>query len=105
MDQAKVETFAGKIMDILNGGMLSLMMSIGHQTGLFEAMADSPPSTSEQIAEVAGLNERYVREWLTGRATNEHITRSLLGANNSGNLTARNVFHRGVPDIFPVIEA
>jgi SAM-dependent methyltransferase len=27
-------------------------------------MADLPPSTSQQIAEAANLNERYVREWL-----------------------------------------
>ena len=69
LDQTKVETFAGKMMDILNGGMLSLMTSIGHQTGLFESMADLPPSTREQIAEVAGLNERYVREWLNTMVT------------------------------------
>ncbi len=73
LDQTKVETFAGKMMDILNGGMLSLMTSIGHQTGLFEAMAGLPPSTSEQIAEVAGLNERYVREWLNTMVTGKIV--------------------------------
>jgi hypothetical protein len=56
LNQTKVETFAGKLMDILNGGMLSLMTSIGHQTGLFEAMADLPPSTSAQIAAVAATS-------------------------------------------------
>ena len=40
------------------------MISIGHRTGLFDTMATLPPSTSEQIAAAAGLNERYVREWL-----------------------------------------
>jgi hypothetical protein len=40
LDQTKIVAFAAKMMDILNGGMLSLMTSIGHQTGLFEAMAD-----------------------------------------------------------------
>lgn len=73
LNQTKVETFAGKMMDILNGGMLSLMTSIGHQTGLFEAMADLPPSTSAQIAAVAGLNERYVREWLNTMVTGKIV--------------------------------
>jgi len=50
LDQTKVDTFAGKMMDILNGGMLSLMTSIGQQTGLFETMATLPPSTSARIA-------------------------------------------------------
>ncbi len=64
IDQAKAEAFAEQLINDLNGGAMSLMMSIGHRTGLFDAMVDLPPSTSEQIASAAGLNERYVREWL-----------------------------------------
>jgi SAM-dependent methyltransferase len=70
-DQARSEAFAGRMMDVLNGAGITLMTSIGHQVGLFDAMADCPPATSQQIAAAAGLNERYVREWLgvmvTGR--------------------------------------
>jgi 2-polyprenyl-3-methyl-5-hydroxy-6-metoxy-1,4-benzoquinol methylase len=69
LDQSKVETFTRTMTDILNGGMLSLMTSIGYQTGLFEVLADLPPATSAQIAEAAGLNERYVREWLNAMVT------------------------------------
>ncbi len=67
--QAKTEAFAAKMAGILNGGMLALMTSLGRQTGLFEKMAQLPPSTSEKIAEAAGLEERYVREWLGAMAT------------------------------------
>lgn len=69
LDQAKVEEFGERMMELLNGGMLSLMTSIGYRTKLFDAMADRPPSTSEQIARAAGLNERYVREWLDTMVT------------------------------------
>ncbi len=72
-DQKKVEAFARQMMDILNKAALSLMMSIGHQTGLFDIMADLPPSTSKQIAVAAGLNERYVREWLGALVTGRII--------------------------------
>jgi hypothetical protein len=48
----------------MNAGSLMFMISIGHQTGLFDTLADLPPSTSAQIADAAGLDERYVREWL-----------------------------------------
>lgn len=58
------ENFAGRLMDVLNGGMLALMLAIGHRVGLFDAMAAMQPSTSPQIAQAAGLDERYVREWL-----------------------------------------
>ncbi|MFZ5816241.1 MAG: class I SAM-dependent methyltransferase [Bacillota bacterium] len=64
MDQAKAEAFAQQVMDILNHGALGLMISIGHRTGLFDTLAPLPPSTAAEIAAAAGLNERYVREWL-----------------------------------------
>lgn len=69
LDQTKAETFADKLLDALNQGAFCLMASVGHRTGLFDAMSDLPPSTSEEIACKAGLNERYVREWLGAMAT------------------------------------
>ena len=73
-NQVSADAFAEKLLGILNGGALAMMISIGHRTGLFDTMAALPLSTSEQIAEAAGLNERYVREWLgavvTGRIVN-----------------------------------
>jgi DNA-binding IclR family transcriptional regulator len=53
----------------LNHGALSLMVSIGHRTGLLDVMSRLPPATSKEIAERAGLNERYVREWLGAMVT------------------------------------
>jgi ubiquinone/menaquinone biosynthesis C-methylase UbiE len=69
LDRTKVEAFTQAMTGILNGGTLALMTSIGHQTGLFEVLATLPPSTSAQIADAAGLHERYVREWLNTMAT------------------------------------
>jgi 2-polyprenyl-3-methyl-5-hydroxy-6-metoxy-1,4-benzoquinol methylase len=69
LDQEKVERFAGRMTDIVNGGALSLMISIGYETGLFETMAELAPASSEKIASDAGLNERYVREWLDTMVT------------------------------------
>ncbi|MFI6156721.1 class I SAM-dependent methyltransferase [Kitasatospora sp. NPDC051170] len=66
IDVAKQEEFAGHVVQVLNDACLGLMTSIGHQTGLFDLMAGLAPSTSEEIATAAGLNERYVREWLGG---------------------------------------
>ncbi|HEX6997175.1 MAG TPA: class I SAM-dependent methyltransferase [Gammaproteobacteria bacterium] len=76
----KAQAFAERLVGALNDGALCLMVSIGHRTGLFDAMAGLPPSTSEEIAQAAGLNERYVREWLgamvtSGVATYDPATR------------------------------
>ena len=64
IDQSKAEAFADRMLNILNDGALALMSSLGHRTRLFDVMSELPPSTSEQIATAAELNERYVREWL-----------------------------------------
>ncbi len=68
-DPAKAEAFAGRLLGALNNGALCLMVSVGHRTGLFDVMSTSPPATSEEIAARAGLNERYVREWLGAMVT------------------------------------
>jgi 2-polyprenyl-3-methyl-5-hydroxy-6-metoxy-1,4-benzoquinol methylase len=72
-DQTKSEAFAERMLDILNSGAIALMTSIGHRTGLFDTLAGLPPSTSQQIADAAGLNERYVREWLGAMVTGRII--------------------------------
>lgn len=68
-DSAKAEAFAGTFLTALNHGALCVMASIGHRTGLFDAMSVLPPSTPDTIAQKAGLNERYVREWLGAMVT------------------------------------
>ncbi|MCW5964867.1 MAG: class I SAM-dependent methyltransferase [Bryobacterales bacterium] len=69
MEANPAEMFAGKMMDMLNGAALAMMTSIGHRTGLFDTMSMMHPATSVEIAETAGLNERYVREWLGAMTT------------------------------------
>lgn len=66
LDRQRQEAFAGRMLDVLNGGSLVFLTSVGHKTGLFDAMSQLPPSTSEEIAQAARLDERYVREWLGG---------------------------------------
>lgn len=65
-EQEKADRFAERMMGVLNEGAVALMSSIGHRTGLFDTLAQIPPATGAQIAEAAGLNERYVQEWLDG---------------------------------------
>jgi 2-polyprenyl-3-methyl-5-hydroxy-6-metoxy-1,4-benzoquinol methylase len=71
LDETKVEAFGQRIVDALNESGLMLAVSIGYRAKLFDQMAEMPPATSQEIADTAGLNERYVREWLgtmvTGR--------------------------------------
>ena len=63
------EDFAGKLLQTYNGAALTIMISVGHRTGLFAAMKGMAPATSAEVALAAGLNERYVREWLGAMVT------------------------------------
>ncbi len=60
------EEFAGRIVETIDAASTAILLSIGHQTNLFDTLAELPAATSTQIADAAGLNERYVREWLGG---------------------------------------
>nr|BBX76247.1 transcriptional regulator [Mycobacterium florentinum] len=64
-----VEEFAGRVVSAIDDASLVILLSIGHQTGLLDTMAEVGPATSAQLADAAGLNERYVREWLGGMTT------------------------------------
>jgi len=63
-DPADADACFARLVAVLNSGMLALMISVGDRVGLFETMRSLPASTSAQVATAAGLDERYVREWL-----------------------------------------
>ena len=63
IDQSAVDAFAGRLLDTYAQGMVTLMIDLAHQTGLLDALAVGPGTTHE-LAERAGLTERYVRECL-----------------------------------------
>jgi 2-polyprenyl-3-methyl-5-hydroxy-6-metoxy-1,4-benzoquinol methylase len=73
VDQAKAEEFAGQVIGAINNAFTTLMISVGQRTGLFDALATLPPSTSEEIAKATGLNERYVREWLGNMTVSRYV--------------------------------
>ncbi|MBI2207024.1 MAG: class I SAM-dependent methyltransferase [Candidatus Rokubacteria bacterium] len=63
LDKRRVQEFARSLFGHYTSGLLTLMVDIGHKTGLFEALARGA-ATSAELAERAALDERYVREWL-----------------------------------------
>ena len=72
------EEFAVRMVGAIDSASLAILLSIGHQTKLFDTLDELPPATSVQIADAAGPNERYVREWLggmvAGRVVDYHPT-------------------------------
>jgi 2-polyprenyl-3-methyl-5-hydroxy-6-metoxy-1,4-benzoquinol methylase len=73
LNEQRAEAFADKMLGVLDGASLALLISVGHQTGLLEALARLGKATSEEAAREAVLDERYVRELLGGLAVGEVV--------------------------------
>ncbi len=64
METLTAQRFEERLVQIYNNAALTLMISIGHRTGLFDIMSEMPASRVSAIARKSQLSERYVREWL-----------------------------------------
>jgi SAM-dependent methyltransferase len=68
IDQAKADAFVGKVFgDTVSTGV-TVLATIGDRLGLFSELAARGPATSAELAERAGIKERYAREWLSALA-------------------------------------
>lgn len=55
-----------KVFGDLSGTYVTLLCVLGDRLGLFKTLFSAGPATSKELAERAGINERYCREWLSG---------------------------------------
>jgi 2-polyprenyl-3-methyl-5-hydroxy-6-metoxy-1,4-benzoquinol methylase len=69
LDPRKLEEVADKAIGYLAGAGVSALAYIGDRLGLYRALSEAGPSTSADLAAKAGLDERWVREWLHGQAS------------------------------------
>jgi SAM-dependent methyltransferase len=72
-DTGKADAFAERLVGTLSEAAFTLMMSLGHRAGLFDTLALHPGTTSSQLADAGGWNERYVREWLAVMVTSRAV--------------------------------
>lgn len=71
--QQRIEQFAGQVVTDLAAAMAGVMTNLGHKLGLYRAMAESGPITSDELARRTGTNERSVREWLNGQVAGGYV--------------------------------
>ena len=72
-DQARLESFLDKILDDLGGALSVALVRIGDRLGLYKALHAHGPMTSADLAEKAGIAERYAREWLAQQAASGYL--------------------------------
>jgi SAM-dependent methyltransferase len=68
VDAARVEAFAERLLSTYTDSVVTLLIDLAYRTGLLDALA-AGEGTSAELAERAGLVERYVRECLGGLVT------------------------------------
>lgn len=70
MDRDSIRRFLLLVFQQLSGAVTSAMIHLGDRLGLYRAMRDAgQPLTSQELANRAGLHERWVREWLFSQAS------------------------------------
>ena len=68
INEEKMNELLGRFLNDFGATFHSAMAVIGDKLGLYKAMAESGPLTSEDLALRTGTTERYVREWLASQA-------------------------------------
>ncbi|BBL59279.1 class I SAM-dependent methyltransferase [Methylomonas koyamae] len=73
IDNAKLEQLQGKVINDVAGSLGLLMAYIGDKLDLYSALLEISPATSQQLADNTGMDERYLREWLSANAAAGYI--------------------------------
>jgi SAM-dependent methyltransferase len=74
IDEATLEAFMGQAVTDMGAIISAPLMVIGEKLGLYKAMAQAGPLSSQEVAERSGAAERYVREWLRNQAAGGYVT-------------------------------
>ena len=72
IDTDKLNEFLGKFVTDLGATMAAGNVVIGHNLGLYKALAPAP-ATAEELAAQTGTSPRYVAEWLRGQAAGGYV--------------------------------
>jgi SAM-dependent methyltransferase len=65
VDFTRTASFMNKAIGDMSGAVVSFLCTLGDQLGLFKELTAGGPATSAELAQRTGLNERYLREWLS----------------------------------------
>jgi SAM-dependent methyltransferase len=73
LDEAKLNQLLGQMLSDLGGAASVSMVRMGDALGLYKAMHEKGPTTCGELAIAAGVNERYLREWLSHQAASNYV--------------------------------
>jgi SAM-dependent methyltransferase len=73
IDEQLLQEFLLKAVGDVASSMSAMLVIMGERLGLYKAMSEFGPLTSEELANKTNTNERYVREWLANQAAGAYI--------------------------------
>lgn len=73
IDQDKAMAFIGRVVTDAAAAFSAPLVVLGDRLGLYKAMAFAGPLTSAELAQRAGVSERYAREWLLNQTASAYV--------------------------------
>jgi SAM-dependent methyltransferase len=73
IDMSIVQRFAGKVLGDLTAEQMGPLSAVADRLGLFQSLAEFGTVTAVEFAQRTGLQERYIREWLSAMACHGYL--------------------------------
>jgi SAM-dependent methyltransferase len=73
VDETKLMEFVYRAVDEVGATLSAALVVMGDRLGLYRALAEGGPQTAQELAQRAGVSERYTREWLNGNAAGGYV--------------------------------
>ncbi|MEP6775039.1 MAG: class I SAM-dependent methyltransferase [Chloroflexota bacterium] len=73
INEARLNAVIGQVVSDFGATASSALMVLGDKLGLYRALDDAGPTTSEELAKRTGTTERYVRDWLVNQAAGGYV--------------------------------
>ena len=74
VDDDKLHQFVGQMLSDLGGAASVSLVRIGDALGLYKTLHERGPVTVAELAAEAGVNQRYLREWLSHQAASNYVS-------------------------------
>lgn len=73
LDETKLNAFLERVLHDWGAVSSAPLVMIGDRLGLYDALAETGPVTSHELAQRTGTQERYIREWLLNQAAGGYL--------------------------------
>jgi len=73
VDEERLGALLGQVVGDLGGAVIVPLVLLGDRLGLFTTLSTAGAVTARELAELTGLSERYLQEWLLAMAASSYV--------------------------------